>query len=166
VDNLPITLHKDFKEFANCLISCEIEFLLVGGYALAGHGVPRYTGDIDFWIDNTPDTCTKLLQALDDFGFGSLGLSLDELIKPGMMLQFGVPPFRIDVISSVSGLIFSDCYPKRVHADIFGIRLPVIDIRSMIANKIASNRPKDRVDVTTLTRLVAIEDKKQLKQKQ
>lgn len=150
MSNFPITLQKDFREFAELLIKYEIDFMVIGGYAMAGHGKIRNTVDIDFWIDNSDDTCARLLKVIDDFGFSSLGFTFDDLKEPGMMLQFGVPPFRIDVITQISGVDFIDCYPRRIYANIHNVLLPVLSIDDMLANKRASNRDKDQLDVKTL----------------
>ncbi len=150
MSNFPITLQKDFREFAELLIKYDIEFMVIGGYAMAGHGKVRNTVDIDFWINNTDDTCGKLLNVIENFGFSSLGFTFEDLKEPGMMLQFGVPPFRIDVITQISGADFVDCYPRRIYANIHNVMLPVMSIDDMLVNKRASNRDKDKLDVKTL----------------
>lgn len=95
-------LNKDFKEFVELLNSAGVEYLIVGAYALAAHGHPRYTGDIDIWIRRSKDNVTKILKVLEEFGFGSLGLAQEDFSKPDAVIQLGYPPARIDLLTSIS----------------------------------------------------------------
>ncbi|KQY86099.1 MULTISPECIES: nucleotidyltransferase [Roseateles] len=142
-------LNQDFKEFAELLNARGVEYLVVGGYALAAHGHPRYTGDIDFWVRNTPDNIARLLHALAAFGFESLGLGADDF-GPDTIIQLGQPPRRIDLLTGIDGVDFETCFQRRESAVLGGVRLDVIGLTDFIANKKASGRLKDQVDLESL----------------
>jgi hypothetical protein len=144
-------LNKDFKEFITLLNSTGVEYLVVGGYALAVHGHPRYTGDIDFWIRPSLENIQRVLVALDAFGFGNLGLKPDDFLTPEAVIQLGYPPARIDLLTAIDGVTFDACYPKRLTVELANIELPVIDLQSFKANKLASARPKDLADLSELS---------------
>jgi hypothetical protein len=103
-------LSKEFKEFAELLNGLKVEYLLVGGYAFVLYGYVRYTGDIDFRINPTKENAVRLIEVLERFGFGSLNLIIEDFTKDDQIIQLGYPPNRIDIITSVTGLSFSDCY--------------------------------------------------------
>lgn len=92
-------LDRDFREFLECLTGRDVRFLVVGGYAVAAHGHPRYTGDLDLWIWTSAENAESLLSALEDFGFGSLGLVSEDFTEPGRVVQLGYPPVRIDLLT-------------------------------------------------------------------
>jgi hypothetical protein len=142
-------LNQDFKEFAGLLHARGVEYLLVGGYALAAHGHPRYTGDIDFWVRPTADNIARLLAALKDFGFGSLGLTAADF-SADSVVQLGRPPRRIDLLTQIDGVNFDDCYPRRVEVDVAGVRLAILGVEDFKANKRASGRLKDLADLESL----------------
>ena len=143
-------LNKDFKEFIELLRSNAVEFLVVGAHALAVHGRPRYTGDLDIWIRPEPDNFTRLIKALDAFGFAALGVSAEDFMAPQAMVQLGYPPARIDLLTSIDGVTFEDCFAHRLDVNIGGTLLPVISIDDLIRNKLATGRSKDLVDVESL----------------
>ena len=143
-------LNKDFKEFAALLNSTGVEYLIVGGYALAAHGHPRYTGDLDIWLRRSQDNAVKVIRVLDAFGFGSLGLTQADFLRPEAVVQLGYPPARIDLITAIDGVDFDDCYPNRVHIKSDGIPLPFIGLNDFRANKSAAGRPKDLADLQAL----------------
>jgi hypothetical protein len=143
-------LNKDFKEFVELLNSTSVEYLLVGGYALAAHGHPRYTGDIDIWINPTTLNVRRLLQVLHAFGFGSLGLTESDFMQPEAVIQLGYPPARIDLLTAIDGVQFEDCYPRRISMQAGGVELPVISLEDFRANKLASGRVKDLADLESL----------------
>ncbi len=143
-------LSKDFKEFLSLLNLNQVEYLVVGGYALAAHGHPRYTGDIDIWLNPTDVNIAQLLTALDAFGFGELGICRDDLAKPDAVIQLGYPPSRIDLLSSIDGVFFDQCYAKRFILPIDGIQMPVINVSDFRTNKLATGRLKDLADVEAL----------------
>ena len=103
-------ISPDFKEFITLLNTHNVRYLVVGGYAVAFHGHPRYTKDIDIWLERTLENAARLLAALDAFGFGSLGLKVEDFLQPGYTIQLGYPPNRIDLLTSLSELDFSSCY--------------------------------------------------------
>jgi len=107
-------LSQDFKEFIQSLNDNHVRYLVVGGYAVALHGYPRYTRDMDIWIDLEPQNVIQLVKALDQFGFGSLKLRESDFLKADQIIQLGYPPSRIDLITSLEGVIFDQCYENRV----------------------------------------------------
>ncbi len=143
-------LNKDFKEFIELLRSNAVEFLVVGAHALAVHGRPRYTGDLDIWVRPQPDNFARLIRALDAFGFAALGVSAEDFMAPQAMVQLGYPPVRIDLLTSLDGVTFDDCFAHRLDVTTGGTLLPVISIDDLICNKLATGRAKDRVDVESL----------------
>ena len=143
-------LNKDFKEFIKLLNSRNVEYLIVGGYALAAHGHPRYTGDIDIWIGPADKNISLVLDALQEFGFGELGITAADLSAPNSVVQLGYPPARIDLLSSIDGVRFADCYAKRIVMQIDEVDLPVIGVADFRANKLATGRLKDLADVEAL----------------
>ncbi|MEX2364583.1 MAG: nucleotidyltransferase, partial [Balneolaceae bacterium] len=127
-------LSKDFKEFIILLNKQKIEYLLVGGYAVILYGSPRYTGDIDFWVKPERNNIEKLLDALNQFGFSSLNIQVDDLNKPDQVLQLGYPPLRIDILTSISGLDFDNCLPNSQTFDIEGLKIKVIGLEDLKKN--------------------------------
>lgn len=142
-------LNQDFKEFAELLNAHGVEYLVVGGYALAAHGHPRYTGDIDFWVHFTPENIPRVLAALNEFGFSSLGLGSEDFTAD-TILQLGQPPRRIDILTAIDGVDFDACYERRESAVLGGVPLTVIGRDDFVANKKASGRPKDQIDLDAL----------------
>ena len=143
-------LNKDFKEFIELLQLNAVEFLVVGAHALAVHGRPRYTGDIDIWVKPEPNNFARLIKALDAFGFAALGVSAEDFMAPQAMVQLGYPPARIDLLTSIDGVTFEECFAHRLDVMIGGTLLPVISVDDLIRNKLATGRAKDLVDVKSL----------------
>jgi len=143
-------LSNEFKEFARLLNDQSVEYLLVGGYAVVFYGYVRFTGDIDFWIHPTKKNASRVVEVLSKFGFGSLYLSIDDFTKDDQIIQLGYPPNRIDIITSVTGLTFSDCYSKRVSFTIEGVDIQTISLEDLKKNKKASGRYKDLDDLENL----------------
>ena len=143
-------LSNEFKEFARLLNDQNVEYLLVGGYAVVFYGYVRFTGDIDFWIHPTKKNASRVVEVLSKFGFGSLDLSIDDFTKDDQIIKLGYPPNRIDIITSVTGLTFSDCYPKRVSFTIEGVDIQTISLEDLKKNKKASGRYKDLDDLENL----------------
>lgn len=142
-------LNRDFKEFAELLNANGVEYLLVGGYALAAHGHPRYTGDIDFWVSPDPTNVLRLLSALQAFGFGSLGLKVEDF-GPDTVVQLGEPPRRIDLLTTIDGVDFGGAWARRVAFEADGLRLNLIGVEDFKINKRASGRAKDLADLDAL----------------
>lgn len=139
-------LNKDFKEFLELLNNNKVEYLLVGGYAVILHGYPRYTGDIDFWIHPTHSNAAKIIEVLNQFGFGSLGLTVDDFTKPNQIIQLGNEPFRIDLITNVEGVDFEESFSKKVVFNVDDIAIKTIDKEMLKKNKKAAGRHKDLDD--------------------
>ena len=143
-------LSRDFKEFIESLNVSRVRYLVVGGYAVALHGHPRYTKDLDVWIDCTPANAKRMVRAFAEFGFESLGVKAADFEKPDRMVQMGVPPNRIDVLTSLAGVDFSACFKKRVIVEIDGISVNFIDVEHLKINKRAAGRLQDLADVENL----------------
>lgn len=143
-------LDRDFSEFIESCIDHEVRFLIVGGYALAAHGHPRFTKDLDVWVLVDPANARRIIEALDDFGFGSLGLTPDDFVEDDTIVQLGYPPKRIDIITSATGVDFDLCWHRRVEITIGHVTVPFISADDLIANKRAAGRPQDLADVAAL----------------
>ncbi|MDH3194406.1 MAG: hypothetical protein OEM40_08825 [Acidimicrobiia bacterium] len=143
-------LTKDFVEFIECCAAREVKFLVVGGYALAAHGHPRATKDLDVWIMIEPANAERLIEALNDFGMGSVGLEADDFLEPEVVVQLGYPPMRIDLITSASGVDFEQCWDNRALVPVGSVVAGFISREDLIANKMASARPQDLVDADIL----------------
>jgi hypothetical protein len=130
----------------------QVRYLVVGGFAVAAYGIPRYTKDLDVWLGCSPENAVKVIAALDEFGFASLGLTADDLVQPDVVIQLGYEPNRVDFLTGLSGVQFEDVYPKRVFTVIDGIQVPIIDRSSLIANKRALGRAQDLADAEALDR--------------
>ena len=148
-----MALQTDLSEFVALLISRKVEFLVVGGHAVAFHGHPRYTGDIDIFVRPTVENGKLVMDALVAFGFGALAISIDDLSKPGRTIQLGRPPNRIDLLTMISGVSFEDAWESRVQGDLGGHCVEYIGLDALIANKKASDRNKDRLNVQQLQRI-------------
>ncbi len=146
-------LTSDFKEFAELLNSNAVEYLVVGGYALAAYGQPRYTGDLDFWVGTDPANADRVLTALEQFGFGALGISRQDLTAPNRVIQLGYPPRRIDLLSSIDGVDFAQSFGRRMTVPIDGISLHFISLEDFKTNKRAVGRHQDLADLEALERV-------------
>jgi len=145
-----MNLNQDFQEFVELFVAHEVEFLIVGGYALAAHGHPRYTKDLDVWVWLGPENAQRILAAVEEFGFGDLGLTAADFQEPDVMVQLGREPQRIDILTYASGLQFSDAYKNRVLVKIGNVDVPFISVDDLRTNKMASGRPRDLADVADL----------------
>jgi hypothetical protein len=143
-------LTKDFVEFIECCVARDVKFLIVGGYALAAHGHPRATKDLDVWILMESSNADRLVAALDDFGMKSVGLEASDFIEPDIVVQLGYPPLRIDLLTSASGVEFETCWRRRMMVTVGSVDAEFISYEDLLANKRASGRPQDAVDVEVL----------------
>ena len=143
-------MNRDFVEMLSGLSAAGVRFLVVGAHALAVHGVPRATGDLDIWIQSTPANAAKVLQALRAFGAPLFDLTIDDLSAPDTVFQIGLPPSRIDILSGISGVDFDAAWSRQVEVNIGTLRVGVIGRQDFIANKKASGRQKDLLDLTLL----------------
>ncbi len=143
-------LNQDFKEFIASLNDNNVRYLVVGGYAVALHGHPRYTKDLDVWVDCSQANAVAILRALAQFGMGSLGLTENDFLVPDQVVQLGYPPNRIDILLSISGVIFDKCYAKRVVVEIDQVKVNFIDLENLKLNKKAAGRHQDLADLENL----------------
>lgn len=143
-------LNKDYKEMLQCLLEGEVRFLLVGAYALAAHGFPRATKDIDFFVWATPENSTNLMKALARFGAPLTGITAADFSLEGAIFQIGNSPRRIDIITTISGIKFEHAFANRATIFLEGLQVPVISIADLIVNKRASGRMQDLADVEKL----------------
>lgn len=146
-----IELAPDFKEFLRLLNSHETEYLVVGGYAVGYHGYPRTTNDLDIWIGRKTENADKLVQVFTEFGFSKGSVERSTFLSEKRVLRMGIPPICIDVLTTISGLDFSDCYVRRVIDEVDGLRISLLAKDDLIINKQASGRHKDLDDVEHLT---------------
>lgn len=144
-----IRLAPDFREFLSLLGSAKIRYLLIGGYAVGFHGHPRPTGDLDVWVAVAPENAEKLASVLADFGFKTVAAAM--FLARGKMLRFGLPPVRIEIATAISGVAFDACWQRRETGVLDGVRVNVISLADLLANKRAAARPKDLADIDALT---------------
>ena len=145
-----IQLPQDFKEFLQLLNSNKIEYLIIGGYAVAFHGYPRATGDMDIWIAISEDNAHKTVEALKEFGFDSPELKYKVFLEKRRNIRMGNPPLRIEILTSIDGVEFSECYQNRNRTIIDNIEVNFISLQDLLKNKKASGRLQDLADVDKL----------------
>ncbi|NQV23172.1 MAG: hypothetical protein HQ518_02295 [Rhodopirellula sp.] len=145
-------LNPDFSDMLSALNARKAEYMVVGAYALAAHGYLRATGDIDIWVRCTVENAEKVLQALKDFGTPMFDLTLEDLSSPGIVFQIGLPPRRIDFLTSISGVDFDKCWADRMKVEVDGLSINFLSKPWLIANKRATGRPKDILDADELER--------------
>jgi len=143
-------LSKDLREFVELLNSRKIKYVLVGGHAVAYHGFPRYTGDIDFFVDASPANAALVASVLNDFGFGHLGLKDADFREPETVVQLGRAPHRIDILTSVTAVAFDEAWGTRVETNLDGLPVWVISKDLLMRNKLATGRPQDLADAKRL----------------
>lgn len=143
-------LAPDFDEFIGSLIAHGVEFVIVGAYALAFHGSPRFTGDLDILVQPSPANAQRLLAALDAFGFPSTGLSPDAVVDKRRMLQMGVPPVQIHVMSAISGVDWDEVWRDRVEGRLGSHPVSFLGRATFVKNKRAAGRPKDLADIDAI----------------
>jgi hypothetical protein len=143
-------LSKDFKEFVELLKRHEAEYMIVGGYAVGVHGYPRFTGDLDIWLHPTVDNARRVLMAIKDFGFGSFDISVADLTKEDNVIQFGQPPLRIDLLMSIDGVTFEECFANRKVVTFDGLPMNFIGYHDLVKNKQATGRHRDLDDVENM----------------
>lgn len=143
-------LPDDFKEFLRLLNANGVDYLVVGGYAVGLHGYPRATVDLDVWIRSEPDNARRVMDALLAFGFDVPALESRLFINPLSIVRFGLPPFRIEIMTSIDGVRYEDCRRNALVFDIDGLPLPVISLADLKVNKRAAGRNKDLADLDQL----------------
>jgi len=140
-------LSKDSKEFIELLNSTKVKYLLVGGHAVAYHGHPRFTGDMDFFVERSPENARKLEQVLAAFGFASLGLKAHDFLEPGTVIQLGRAPYRIDLLTSIDAVEFTEAWAARIGAVMDDMPVFIISKDLLIRNKKVIDREQDRADI-------------------
>ena len=142
----------DFREFVELLHRHEVNYLVIGGYAVGVYGHPRYTGDLDFWVESSEENGERLVRVFHDFGLASFGVTSQDFAKPDQIIQVGYPPYRIDVITSIDGVDFQDAYPNKNVIKVDGLSVCFIGLEELKTNKKASGRGKDLEDLKQLNR--------------
>ncbi|NLX07767.1 MAG: nucleotidyltransferase family protein [Phycisphaerae bacterium] len=143
-------IHKDFKELLESFNARGVDYVVVGGYALAFYGAPRYTGDIDLLVNRDPANTQRIVAALADFGFASLELTAEDFQNPDQIIQLGVPPVRIDLVTSIDGVSWPQAWNGKVEGSYGDTPVWFISREDLIANKKASGRPQDLADLQAL----------------
>ena len=148
-----MTLAQDFEDFVRLLNKHNVDYMVVGGYALAFHGKPRHTGDLDIWINSSEDNAIKLVLTIKEFGLASLGLTKSDFMQEGYVTQIGYPPLRIDILNSIDGVKFEDAYQNKLIIEVDGIEIKYIGLKDFIENKTASGRIQDIVDLKEIKKI-------------
>jgi len=143
-------LPEDWRAFIESLNSNAVEYLVVGAVAVAHYGLPRYTGDLDILVRNSPENSRRLESALGNFGFGGLGLKARDFAGSDQVVQLGVRPNRIDLLTSITGVSFEEAWAGKAQVDLEGVRVNFIGLRELIQNKKATDRAQDRADIEAL----------------
>lgn len=143
-------LNPDFKDMLSAFNAEGVEFLIVGGYALAGHGLPRATGDLDFWVRRSPANAARIYRALLAFGAPLDAVSEEDFLAEHLVFQMGVEPSRIDILTSVDALHFEEAWPNRVPIEVDGVPVPLLGLRDLLTNKRATGRDQDLADVARI----------------
>jgi hypothetical protein len=143
-------MNKDFLELLHAFLTADVRFLVVGAYAVAVHGHPRATGDLDLWVDASSQNAPRVYQALQAFGAPLHELKKSDLERPGIVFQMGLPPARVDILTSLSGIEFEEAWSGHILESISEMRVPFIGRDGLIKNKLATGRPQDLADVAAL----------------
>lgn len=143
-------LNPDFREMLCGLNAVDAEYIVVGAYALAAHGLPRATGHLDVWVRSSPDNAQRVLRALQAFGAPMDQISAEDLAQPDVVFQIGVAPRRIDVLTSIDGVTFEGAWPRRWQLQVDGLTVPILSKEDFVVNKRAVGRPKDLADIAWL----------------
>jgi len=149
-----MTLAEDFEDFVKLLNQHEVEYMVVGGYALAFHGKPRHTGDLDIWINVTEENAMRMLKVIDDFGLKALNFQKQDFLAEGMISQIGYPPLRIDLLNAIDGVDFKEAVLNMQKIELEnGLTINYIGLNDLVKNKKASGRKQDIADVKTLQKI-------------
>ncbi len=143
-------MNKDWIELLELLAENQVEYLVIGAWAMAYHGQPRYTGDLDLFFEPTQNNAHALLRCLRQFGTPTAHLSVDDLASTGLTVTFGTPPSRVDLLNWMSGITFEDAVSDSVAGEMFGVPVRYLSKRALIKNKVAAGRPKDIADLTVI----------------
>ena len=143
-------LQEDLREFLKLLNRRKVEYLLIGGYAVGYYGYPRTTADMDIWVGMSPENAAKLVKVLKEFGFDVPELKAELFLRDDQIVRLGEPPLRIEILTTISGVTFAECYPRRIRGNLRGLKVNVISLQQLKKNKAASGRPKDLDDLQQL----------------
>jgi hypothetical protein len=143
-------VQQDFRDLLALFSAHKVDYIIVGAHALAYHGVPRYTGDMDILVRSDPENAKRILRALDEFGFGSLGLKVEDFATTDKVVQLGVAPVRIDIVTSLTGVSWEDVDAGRVAGTYGGLKVYYIGKKEFILNKRALGRKKDLADLEAI----------------
>ncbi|MBT9589064.1 nucleotidyltransferase [bacterium] len=146
---MAIEFPSDFLEFLSLLSGHQVEYLLIGGYAVGFHGYPRATGDMDIWIACSQETARKMMEVYRDFGIEQ-GVELGHFLNPRGILRMGTPPNRLEVTTCIDGVEFADCFGRRVQVEVDGVSVNLLSLGDLRVNKAASGRNKDLADLENL----------------
>jgi predicted nucleotidyltransferase len=146
-------LNKHFLDFLKLLESHKVEFVVVGGYAVGVHGFPRYTGDLDVFVAISRENADRLIDVFNEFGFASLKLKPEDFLEADMVVEIGREPIKIQVLTGIDGISFEECRNDHILVNVSGTQIPFIGLDALLANKAASPRNKDRIDLEELTRI-------------
>ncbi len=147
---MDLDLHPDFRDLLHSFVEASVEFVVVGGFAVAVHGEPRFTADIDVFVRPSPDNAKRTRAALRHFGFGDVGWAADEFERPDCTVMLGRKPLRIDILTGISGVSFDEAWDGRMTVDIDEIAVPFIGRKELVVNKRASGRHKDLADLEAM----------------
>jgi len=147
---MDLDLHPDFRDLLHSFVEANVEFVVVGGFAVAVHGEPRFTADMDVFVRPSPDNATRTRAALRHFGFGDVSWAVDEFERPDCTVMLGRKPLRIDILTGISGVSFDEAWTGRMTVDVAGVSVPFIGREQLITNKRASGRIKDLADLEAL----------------
>ena len=147
-------LSSDVREFIDLLNTKNVRYVIVGAWALAFHGRPRYTGDCDVFVAHDPENAAKLMEVIREFGFGNTGIEQEDFLQEDYVIQLGMAPNRIDLLTGISGVTFEEAWQSRETGDISGVQVFLISRDLLIKNKRAANRDKDRGDVLLLEKTI------------
>jgi hypothetical protein len=150
-----MVLNKHFREFIELLEKNKVRYLIVGGYAVGLHGFPRYTGDLDVFIAISEENAKAVLQGFKDFGFSDWGLSENDFLEEEIVVEIGREPLKIQVLTGIDGVTFEECWIEKKEVALSEKTIPFIGIESLLKNKAASGRPKDKIDFEELKRIRA-----------
>jgi hypothetical protein len=141
---------RDFCELLECFNASRVDALIVGAYALGFHGAPRMTGDLDLLVQPSAENAGRIIAALSTFGFGDVGLTAEDFQRPDVVVQLGVPPFRVDLLTGLSGVTWDEAWAGRIAGEFGGVPVAFIGLAELRRNKLAAGRPRDLADLEAL----------------
>ncbi len=154
------TLPPDFVDFLKLMQKHQVRYLVIGSWAVALHGRPRYTKDIDILVAREPENARKIMLVINEFGFGSVGLSAEDFMREHYVVQLGFEPNRIDILTHIDGVQFEEAEQRKHNILVGEVSLPVISILDLLKAKQAASRPQDLADIDQLNRLLSLRGKK------